>query len=154
MLLCPGKGLVLPKNLTSIKLLQMWRTQICKKRLRSGDLLIEPLSALQTKSFLLANTFLDSSVTISPHKSLNTSRGVISEPDLLSTPESEILEGFSDKAVPFLPNTVEFESPELDGPSVRITREQPLQTFGPQTVESKTSGFDPPPPLPLQFLPK
>ncbi|GFT64106.1 uncharacterized protein TNCV_5139721 [Trichonephila clavipes] len=63
----------------------------------SGDLLIEFLSALQTKSFLLANTFLDSSVTISPHNSLNTSRGIISEPDLLSTPESEILEGFSDK---------------------------------------------------------
>ncbi|GFX53867.1 uncharacterized protein TNCV_1598131 [Trichonephila clavipes] len=60
----------------------------------SGDLLIETLPTLQTKSFLLANTFLDTSVTISPHELLNTSRGVISEPDLLSTPESEILEGF------------------------------------------------------------
>ncbi|GFU30434.1 uncharacterized protein TNCV_2490671 [Trichonephila clavipes] len=65
----------------------------------SGDVLIETLSALQTKSFLLANTFLDYSVTISPHKSLNTSRGVISGLDLLSTPESEILEGFSDQGV-------------------------------------------------------
>ncbi|GFW61267.1 putative RNA-directed DNA polymerase from transposon BS [Trichonephila clavipes] len=69
------------------------------KRLRSGDILIETLSALQMKSFLLANTFLDSPVTISPHKSPNTSRGVISESDLLSTPESEILEGFSDQGV-------------------------------------------------------
>ncbi|GFU46476.1 uncharacterized protein TNCV_2294611 [Trichonephila clavipes] len=69
------------------------------KRLRSGDILIETHTALQTKYFLLANTFLDSPVTIRPHKSLNTSRGVISESDLLSTPESEILEGFSDQGV-------------------------------------------------------
>ncbi|GFW52395.1 putative RNA-directed DNA polymerase from transposon BS [Trichonephila clavipes] len=69
------------------------------KRLRSGDLLIETNSALQTKSFLLAKTFLDSPVNIIPHKSLNTSLGVISEPDLLTTPEAEILDGFSDQGV-------------------------------------------------------
>ncbi|GFT91670.1 uncharacterized protein TNCV_2444801 [Trichonephila clavipes] len=69
------------------------------KRLRSGDLLLETNSALQTKSFLLAKTFLDSPVKIIPHKSLNTSRGVISEPDLLTTPEAEILDGFSDQGV-------------------------------------------------------
>ncbi|GFY00060.1 uncharacterized protein TNCV_1341581 [Trichonephila clavipes] len=69
------------------------------KRLRSGDLLIETISALQTKSFLLAKTFLDSPVSVSPHKSLNTCRGVISEPDLLTIPDAEILEGFSDQAV-------------------------------------------------------
>ncbi|GFT98692.1 uncharacterized protein TNCV_2671311 [Trichonephila clavipes] len=64
------------------------------KKLRSGDLLIETLSALQTKSFLLAKTFLDCPLTVSPHKSLNSSRGVISEPDLIFTPETEILEEF------------------------------------------------------------
>ncbi|GFU15218.1 putative RNA-directed DNA polymerase from transposon BS [Trichonephila clavipes] len=47
----------------------------------------------------LANIFLDSPVKICPHKSPNTSRGVISESDLLSTPELEILEGFSDQGV-------------------------------------------------------
>ncbi|GFT84721.1 uncharacterized protein TNCV_2767301 [Trichonephila clavipes] len=67
--------------------------------LRSGDLLIETISDLQTKSFLLAKTFLNSPVNVSPHKTLNSCRGVISEPDLLSTPESEILEGFSDQGV-------------------------------------------------------
>ncbi|GFT50999.1 hypothetical protein TNCV_2585951 [Trichonephila clavipes] len=36
---------------------------------------------------------------MSPHKSLNTSRGVISKPELLSTPEAEILDGFSDQRV-------------------------------------------------------
>ncbi|GFT42936.1 uncharacterized protein TNCV_1615071 [Trichonephila clavipes] len=69
------------------------------KRLRSRDLLIETIFDLQTKSFLLAKTFLNSPVTVSPHKTLNSCRDVISEPDLLSTPESEILEGFSDRGV-------------------------------------------------------
>ncbi|GFX09413.1 putative RNA-directed DNA polymerase from transposon BS [Trichonephila clavipes] len=69
------------------------------KKLRSGDLLIETVSALQTKSFLLAKTFLDCPLTASPHKSRNSSRGVISEPDLICTPEAEILEGFSGQGV-------------------------------------------------------
>ncbi|GFW57262.1 RNA-directed DNA polymerase from mobile element jockey [Trichonephila clavipes] len=64
------------------------------KRLCSGDLLIETISDLQTKSFLLAKTFLNSPVTVSPHKTLNSCRGVISEPDLLSTPDAEILGRF------------------------------------------------------------
>ncbi|GFT56150.1 uncharacterized protein TNCV_5011611 [Trichonephila clavipes] len=62
-------------------------------------LLIETTSALQTKSFLLEKSFLNSPVTVSPHKSLNSCRGVISEPDLLGTSDSEILEGFSDQGV-------------------------------------------------------
>ncbi|GFX87046.1 uncharacterized protein TNCV_2636861 [Trichonephila clavipes] len=67
------------------------------KKLRSGDLLIETSSAFQTKSFLLAKSFLDSPANITPHKSLNSSRGVISEPDLLTSSEAEILEGFSNQ---------------------------------------------------------
>ncbi|GFW77651.1 uncharacterized protein TNCV_133421 [Trichonephila clavipes] len=69
------------------------------KRLRSGDLLIETKSAVQTKSFLLAKSFINSPVTISPHKTLNSCRGVIFELDLLTTPEAEILEGFSNQGV-------------------------------------------------------
>ncbi|GFU90551.1 uncharacterized protein TNCV_2574841 [Trichonephila clavipes] len=69
------------------------------KKLRSGDLLIETLSALQRKSFLLAKTFIDSNLTVTPHKSLNSCRGVISEPDLLYASEGEILEGLSDQGV-------------------------------------------------------
>ncbi|GFV77812.1 uncharacterized protein TNCV_4674061 [Trichonephila clavipes] len=69
------------------------------KRLRSGDLLIETNSALQTKSFLLAKSFLDCPVFVIPHKSLNSCRGAISEPDLLTTTDAEILDGFSDQGV-------------------------------------------------------
>ncbi|GFT51120.1 RNA-directed DNA polymerase from mobile element jockey [Trichonephila clavipes] len=71
------------------------------KKLRSGDLLIETSSAVQTKSFLLAKSFLGSPANITPHKSLNSSRGVISEPDLLTTSDAEILEGFSSQGVSF-----------------------------------------------------
>ncbi|GFV32438.1 RNA-directed DNA polymerase from mobile element jockey [Trichonephila clavipes] len=60
------------------------------KRLRSGDLPIETLSAIQTMSFLQAKTFLNSPVTICPHKTLNSCRGVLSEPDLLTTTDAEI----------------------------------------------------------------
>ncbi|GFT57200.1 RNA-directed DNA polymerase from mobile element jockey [Trichonephila clavipes] len=126
MLMCPGKGLVLPKphidetathvrflllslpnNAMSQKspfaiqkaLIAIGGEPKSVKRLRSGNLLIETMSALQTNSFLLAKTFLNSPVSISPHKSLNTYRGVISEPDLLTIPDADILEGFSDYAV-------------------------------------------------------
>ncbi|GFW37378.1 uncharacterized protein TNCV_859851 [Trichonephila clavipes] len=66
------------------------------RKLRSGDLLIETASAVQSKSFLMAKTFLDSTLTVTPHKSSNCSRGVISESDLLCASEAEILEGLSD----------------------------------------------------------
>ncbi|GFX90030.1 uncharacterized protein TNCV_887281 [Trichonephila clavipes] len=126
MLLCPGKGLVLPKthidetathvrflllslpnNAMSQKspfaiqkaLIAIGGKPKSVKRLRSGDLLIETISALHTKSFLLAKTFLDSPVSVSPHKSLNTCHGVLSEPDLLTIPHVEILYGFSGQAV-------------------------------------------------------
>ncbi|GFS88738.1 uncharacterized protein TNCV_4816391 [Trichonephila clavipes] len=69
------------------------------KKLRSGDLLIETISAVQSKSFLLAKTFIDSPLIVTPHRTLNSCRGVISESDLLYASETEILEGLSDQGV-------------------------------------------------------
>ncbi|GFW19379.1 putative RNA-directed DNA polymerase from transposon BS [Trichonephila clavipes] len=69
------------------------------KNLRSGDLLIETISAVQNKSFLLAKTFIDSPLIVTPHRTLNSCRGVISESDLLYASETEILEGLSDQGV-------------------------------------------------------
>ncbi|GFU05711.1 RNA-directed DNA polymerase from mobile element jockey [Trichonephila clavipes] len=42
------------------------------KKLRSGDLLIETSSALQTKSLLLTKTFLDCPLSVNLHRSLNS----------------------------------------------------------------------------------
>ncbi|GFU81847.1 putative RNA-directed DNA polymerase from transposon BS [Trichonephila clavipes] len=67
------------------------------KKLRSGDLLIETSSALQTKSLLLTKTFLDCPLIVNLHRSLNSCRGVISETDLLCASEAEILDGLSDQ---------------------------------------------------------
>ncbi|GFT11939.1 uncharacterized protein TNCV_2319571 [Trichonephila clavipes] len=69
------------------------------KKMRSCDLLVETKSAIQSKSYLSTKHFLDSILTVTPHRSLNFSRGVISEPDLLTTPDAEILDGFSDQGV-------------------------------------------------------
>ncbi|GFU55469.1 hypothetical protein TNCV_2812851 [Trichonephila clavipes] len=67
--------------------------------MHSGDLLVETTSAIQSKLYLSAKIFQDSPLLVTPHKSLNSSRGVISAPDLLCTSETEILEGFSDQGV-------------------------------------------------------
>ncbi|GFX73335.1 hypothetical protein TNCV_4206851 [Trichonephila clavipes] len=72
------------------------------KKLRSGDLLIKTTSALPSKSFLLAKTFLDSTLTVSIHRTLNSCRIVIFEADLLCASETEILcvEDLSDQVSP------------------------------------------------------
>ncbi|GFV29913.1 uncharacterized protein TNCV_657421 [Trichonephila clavipes] len=57
------------------------------------------VSFTQTKTFLLAKSFLNNPVIVSPHKSLNSCRGVISEPVFLGTPDSEIIEGSSHQGV-------------------------------------------------------
>ncbi|GFT91495.1 RNA-directed DNA polymerase from mobile element jockey [Trichonephila clavipes] len=93
------------------------------KRLRSGDLLVETNSALQTKSFLLAKSFLNSPVAISPHKSLDSCRGIISETDLLGTPDGEILEGFSSQGV------IQVRRISLKKESTRIPTKHLILTF-------------------------
>ncbi|GFW50406.1 putative RNA-directed DNA polymerase from transposon X-element [Trichonephila clavipes] len=125
-MLCPGKGLVLPTTTihtiathSRFLILSLPNNEMSQKspfalqkalkgiggdpksvkKLRSGDLLIETVSALQSKSFLLVKTFIDPTLTVTPHKSLNSCRGVISEPDLLCASEAEIFEGLFDLGV-------------------------------------------------------
>ncbi|GFW89347.1 RNA-directed DNA polymerase from mobile element jockey [Trichonephila clavipes] len=69
------------------------------KKLRFRDLLIETVSALQTKYFLLAKIFLDCPLIATPHKSLNSYRCAIHEPDQLCASEVKIFEGLSDQGV-------------------------------------------------------
>ncbi|GFU84530.1 hypothetical protein TNCV_3915611 [Trichonephila clavipes] len=65
---------------------------------RNVRVLMDPMQLCPEK------TFLDSPVTICPHKTLNYSRGIISEPDPLTTTDAEILDGFSGQGVIQLPN--------------------------------------------------
>ncbi|GFS74042.1 uncharacterized protein TNCV_2943221 [Trichonephila clavipes] len=56
-------------------------------------------SCARPKPYLSSKTFLDCPLPVSPHKSLNSSQGFISEPDLLCTTEAKVLEGFADQDV-------------------------------------------------------
>ncbi|GFX56092.1 uncharacterized protein TNCV_1954121 [Trichonephila clavipes] len=123
---CPGKGLVLPSldidkvseyarflllSLPNNEMLQMSPFAFQKaiqgisgepksvKKLRSGDLLIETSSALQTKSLLLTKTFLDCPLTVNLHRSLNSCRGVISETDLLCASKQKSWKDFLTKGL-------------------------------------------------------
>ncbi|GFV93336.1 RNA-directed DNA polymerase from mobile element jockey [Trichonephila clavipes] len=75
------------------------------KKLRSGDLLVETISAVQSKSFLLAKTFIDSPLVVTPHRTLNSCRGIISESDLFPRLPSNIKAGYLNcKVRPYIPN--------------------------------------------------
>ncbi|GBL77580.1 hypothetical protein AVEN_37635-1 [Araneus ventricosus] len=69
------------------------------KKLRSGDLMIETTSVIQTKSFSIAKSILNKPLSVTIHRTLNSCRGVISEPQLLRDTESEILTGLSSQGV-------------------------------------------------------
>ncbi|KAM7299428.1 phospholipase D2 isoform X2 [Ixodes scapularis] len=63
------------------------------KKLHSGDLLVEINNKKQSEALLKLNTILDVKVSVSPHRTLNTTRGVLSEDDFLHTGEEELLKG-------------------------------------------------------------
>nr|XP_042912728.1 uncharacterized protein LOC122272794 [Parasteatoda tepidariorum] len=69
------------------------------KPMPSGDLLVETNSTKQTTSLLKLNQIGNVKITVTPHNTLNISKGVISEKALQSIPISEILEGLSDQGV-------------------------------------------------------
>jgi len=69
------------------------------KKLRSGDILIEVTSQVQAKSFLSAKIIGNIPITIKEHATLNSSRGVISESDLLNCSEDEIKTELTDQGV-------------------------------------------------------
>ncbi|XP_023232241.1 uncharacterized protein LOC111632103 [Centruroides sculpturatus] len=69
------------------------------QKLRSGDLLVEAASPQQSEKLMKTKSLEDIQVTITPHTSLNSSRGVISEIDLMSENESDIQIGLSDQSV-------------------------------------------------------
>ncbi|GBO43134.1 putative RNA-directed DNA polymerase from transposon X-element [Araneus ventricosus] len=61
------------------------------KKLRSGDLLVEVHSRKQSQQIVNLKTFSNIPITVSPHASLNSSKGVITCGELLNVPTEEIL---------------------------------------------------------------
>lgn len=61
------------------------------KKLHSGDLLVKVETGQQSIALIGLTSAADHTITVKPHRSLNTIRGVISEDDLLKSKEEEIL---------------------------------------------------------------
>ncbi|GFW90152.1 hypothetical protein TNCV_1789731 [Trichonephila clavipes] len=85
----------------------------------------------------------DSTLTVTPHKSLNSSRGVISEPDLSCASEREILQGLSDQGVtqpPHHPHQLKrvqlFPSESLIVPTIPCESQPPILNYNASTDNS------------------
>lgn len=64
------------------------------KKLSSGALLLECTSKQQSSNYLKLKSFVNVSVKVAPHKTLNSCKGVIRSPDLKYATEAEIVESF------------------------------------------------------------
>ncbi|XP_055928554.1 uncharacterized protein LOC129959691 [Argiope bruennichi] len=69
------------------------------KKLRSGDLLVEVNSPKQAKQIVNLKTFSTIPVLVSPHPSLNSSKGVISCGELFNVPIEEITQKLKSQGV-------------------------------------------------------
>ncbi|XP_049523873.1 uncharacterized protein LOC125945682 [Dermacentor silvarum] len=68
-------------------------------KLASGDLLLELRDKMQYEKLPKLVSFGAIPVSVTPHRSMNTIRGVISDDDLMELTETELLEGWSDQNV-------------------------------------------------------
>ncbi|GBN78254.1 hypothetical protein AVEN_58290-1 [Araneus ventricosus] len=69
------------------------------KKLRSGDLQVEVQSRKQSEQIVKLKTFSNILVTVSPHATLNSSKGVITCGELLNVPTEEILKELQGQGV-------------------------------------------------------
>jgi len=69
------------------------------KKMRSEDLMVEVVDSKQSGKIQKMSKLGYYDVTVSLHNSLNSSRGVISESDLLFSPDEEIIENLKDQNV-------------------------------------------------------
>lgn len=67
--------------------------------MQSGDLLVD-VSSVKNFQFLLTCTTIGSfSISVQPHQTLSTVRGVISEPELLFTTKKEFLTNLTEQNI-------------------------------------------------------
>ena len=69
------------------------------KRLRSGDLLVEVSRNTQADNLLKCKKLVDVPVRVTPHRSLNSSKGVIRCQDIKNCSDEEILDGLASQHV-------------------------------------------------------
>ena len=69
------------------------------RRLRSGDFLIEVTKPAQVESLLRSTVLADIPIKVVPHRSLNTSKGIIRSFDLKESSEAELKHNLADQGV-------------------------------------------------------
>lgn len=68
-------------------------------RMASGDLLLEIRDQQQYNKLTSLQTLGQTPITVTSHRSMNSSRGVVSDKDLLELTEAELLDGWKDQNV-------------------------------------------------------
>lgn len=103
-------------------------------RMANGDLLLELRDEIQHQKLSNLTSFGDVPVTVTPHRTMNTSRGVVSDDDLMGLTETELVEGWSDQNV----LNVKRISMRRDGKEIQT--KHLILTFGssilPETIEA------------------
>lgn len=69
------------------------------KKMPSGDLLVEVMRKNQSENLLKQEKIANLTVTVTPHRTLNTVQGVISDKELLHETDDDLLEGLHDQGV-------------------------------------------------------
>jgi hypothetical protein len=69
------------------------------KKLRNGNVLIEVLTKEQAKKALAMHTWFDTEITVTPHRTLNTSRGVIRCRELRDCSDDDVLTNLTSQGV-------------------------------------------------------
>lgn len=69
------------------------------RKMNSGDLLIEVRNEQQSNNIRKLNKIGDHEVSVTPHRSLNHAKGVISDNDLVKCTDAEITEALADQGV-------------------------------------------------------
>ena len=86
------------KPLTNLSPFVLWKgvqgiadKSVIVKRLFSGDVLLQVSKQIHSEAFLACTNFADFPVTVTPHKSLNSCKGVIRTRDLVNCPLDQII---------------------------------------------------------------
>ena len=86
------------KPLTKLSPFVLWKgvqgiadKSVIVKRLFSGDVLLQVSKQIHSEAFLACTNFADFPVTVTPHKSLNSCKGVIRSRDLANCPLDQII---------------------------------------------------------------
>lgn len=69
------------------------------RRLRDGNILVEVANAAQSRNIMKLHTLVDCPVTVSPHRTLNTRKGVIRCRELIDCDKEEALDGLKSQGV-------------------------------------------------------